>query len=168
MNIWKDIPGYEGKYQASTDGLIKSLSYLGSAGVEGILANCPNSKGYAQIILRKDNKPRSWRVHRLIALTFIGPSDLTVNHKNGNKLDNRLENLEYLTNAENMRHAYVTGIRTNPHGEEHGGSKLKESEVRLIRKSPNIPGSGRALAKQFGVSPGLISAIRKGRLWKNL
>lgn len=165
---WKDIPGYEGKYQASTSGEIKSLSYLGHQGKEGIFKPCLNAKGYPQIVLRSKGKTRTCSVHRLIAITFLGPSKLTVNHKNGIKTDNRLKNLEYLSNTENMRHAYRTGLRTNPHSEDHGRAKLSNKDVKAIVDYPRTFGSGRTLAKQYGVSPSTISAIRSGRLWRKL
>ena len=94
---WKDIPGYEGKYQASTKGRIRN-SRTGR-----ILALHPN-RGYLKIGIMKDGKRRYYRVHRLVWEAFNGqiPDGYEINHINENKLDNRLENLSLLTRKENI------------------------------------------------------------------
>ena len=165
---WRDIPGYRGIYQASTSGKIRSLKYRGCQGQIGTFTPAVNKKGYLQIVLRKNGIARTLRVHRLVAAAFLGPSFLTVNHKNGDKTDNRPCNLEYLSNRDNMRHAYCTGIRVNPKGQAHSQARLTESTVRAILNAPTVRGSGRRLAQQYGVSYSLISAIRTRRLWRHL
>lgn len=99
--IWKDIPGYEGKYQASTYGRIKSLNYKRS-GKEKILKTFINNSGY--LILNLNNK--TWLVHRLTALTFIeNPKNYSIiNHKDENKLNNKVENLEWTTSKYNANY----------------------------------------------------------------
>jgi hypothetical protein len=111
IEIWKDIPDYEGLYQASNLGKIKSLKY------NHIYNKCKNLKGritpkkYLMVALYKNNIRKDFKIHRLILQTFIGKSDLQCNHKNGIKTDNRLENLEYCTNKQNFIHALKTGLR---------------------------------------------------------
>lgn len=121
MEIWKDIEGYEGDYQASSEGRIKSLSrfYYEKGGIkqpipEAILKQTLNKKGYMYITLRKDCLPKTFRVHRLVAAAFIQNIDAKpqVNHKNGIKSDNRVENLEWCNNSENQIHSIRTGLRT--------------------------------------------------------
>lgn len=109
MDQWKDIPGYEGRYQASETGQIKSL-----IGASRVLKQSQTSKGYSCVCLRSDKKSKHWLVHRLIAVTFLGENPkLDINHKNGVKTDNRLENLEWCTRSENIRHAFKMGLSIN-------------------------------------------------------
>lgn len=103
--IWKDIPSYEWLYQASNLWGIKSLSRKYSVS-ENVLKPLTQSQWYILATLRKNKIWKSYRVHRLIMLTFNWSSKLQVNHKNWIKADNRLENLEYCTSSENIRHAY--------------------------------------------------------------
>ena len=111
LEIWKDVKGFEGQYQVSNLGEVKSLErrVLHKNGVttavrEKILKECSNPKGYRLITLYTKNKRYSQQVHRLVMRTFVGESELEVNHKNGDKSDNRLSNLEYNTLRENMNH----------------------------------------------------------------
>lgn len=95
--IWKDIPWYEWLYYASTLGNIKS---------NVIKKSRMTTDWYLQIGLCKNSIKKTFRTHRLIMLTFKWQSKLQVNHKNWNKLDNRLVNLEYCTQSENQKHRY--------------------------------------------------------------
>ena len=110
MEIWKDIPGYEGLYQASDLGRIKRLKRIDSLGrtwPEKILSRKPMSNGYCIISLKKPSeKAIAFCYHRIIALAFFGPSDLEVDHIDGNPSNNRLSNLEYVTHMENQRRAF--------------------------------------------------------------
>lgn len=109
IEIWKDIPGYEGLYQVSNFGRVKSLKRIDSLGrisKETILKHDINKKGYFRVCLYKNNRIKQ-SVHRLVAKSFLGVSDLQVNHINGNKNDNRLENIEYVTNRENQSHRFL-------------------------------------------------------------
>lgn len=120
---WKDIATYEGRYQISNIGRIKcigryrignSISTKKRFYKEKILICGESIHGYYLANLHKDSKVEVFGVHRLVALHFI-PNPLykkEVNHKNGNKLDNRVENLEFVTPSENSQHAYDTGLKT--------------------------------------------------------
>lgn len=113
--IWKDIPDYEGFYQASNLGRIKSCDRPnvkcrgnGLRTTKGkILSQSNTTNGYLKTSLCINNVTTYHFVHRLVAAAFLGKSNLVVNHKNENKKDNRIENLEYLTNVENL--LYGTG-----------------------------------------------------------
>lgn len=113
--IWKDIPNYEGLYQASNFGKIRSYPRKGTRIKNDfyILQGGVNKKGYKQIILRKNNIPKTISLHRLIAKTFIPNLDnkSQINHIDGNKLNNKVENLEWIDNLENMRHSIKIGLR---------------------------------------------------------
>ena len=118
--IWKDIPGYEGCYQASNLGRIKSLErkieYNNQEDrilKEKIMKLNPTSRGYIRISLCKKGRSRSHFVHRLIVSAFIGESNLQVNHIDGVKTNNNIDNLEYVTPQENVSHAVETGLIKN-------------------------------------------------------
>ena len=98
--IFKDIPGYEGRYQVSNLGNVRSMRTM------KIRQPCPHTKGYLKTDLRKDGKREMAFIHRLVALTFIpNPDNLPeVNHKDGDKTNNRVENLEWVTTQQNAIH----------------------------------------------------------------
>jgi hypothetical protein len=172
--VWKDIPGYEGRYQASSFGRIKSLGrWFNRADwrtglitkvrvPERILAAARfNSLGHLSVYLRDETHPDGIGkpVHQLVLLTFIGPAPagLEVLHKNGIPTDNSISNLRYDTRSENMTDRY-----------RHSGKglKLTVDNVIQIRKllCEGIP--QRQIAKTFGVSDTTIYYIKTGRRFK--
>lgn len=104
--IWKDIPGYEGRYQVSNFGRVKSLNYDGSRKIK--IMTPYDVHGYKRVRVFKDKQAISIGVHRLVAKTFIpNPKNKSqVNHIDGDKGNNRLENLEWTDRSENLIHAY--------------------------------------------------------------
>ena len=121
MEIWKDIPGYEGIYQASTHGQIRTahnkVTYTKKHGVRHwksriLSGRGDNPKTGRRVSLWKDGVSSDCLVARLVAITFLGepPFGYTVNHKDGNRLNNNVENLEWLTRGDNIRHGFATGL----------------------------------------------------------
>lgn len=169
--IWRDIPGYEGCYQASSDGLIRSVprkDKLGRPHGGKILLPAVNKRwGRLQVGLCKDGGQRTWRVHNLVALAFIGipPEGYVVNHKDGNKLNNRLENLEYVTQRENILHAHRLGL-IRKSGEDHHSARLTRADVGSIREAWARGALGKDLSAQYGVARSQISRIVNGARWK--
>lgn len=114
--IWKDIEGYEGLYQVSNLGNVKSLRKRIDKGKchryfdEKILKPIETNRGYLRVKLCKDRKIKKIRVHRLVAEAFIKRPELEVNHIDGNKKNNKVENLEWVTQRENKQHAWITGL----------------------------------------------------------
>lgn len=111
VEIWKDIKGYEGYYQISNLGNVKSLRDFKNKKIicrEKILKNHINKNGYVYIGLCKDKNHKTHRVHRLVAQTFIdNPDNLPqVNHIDGDKSNNCVDNLEWCTRSQNQIHAY--------------------------------------------------------------
>jgi hypothetical protein len=106
-------------------------------------------------------------LHRLLAETFIpNPEGLpTVNHINGNKFDNRLENLEWSSHTRNLRHAYLTGLNRPAQGEASHASKLTSTQVQQVRQLLAEGVSQYRVAQRFGVSRGCIQAIHAGNSW---
>lgn len=113
--VWKDIKGWEGLYQVSNMGRVKSLPKLKKTPTttfmtKEIIKKANICKGYLRLGLKKDGITKSYFVHCLVAQAFLGDANgLTVNHKDENKKNNSVENLEYLSIGENIR--YGTGIQ---------------------------------------------------------
>ena len=126
--IWMPIKGYEGLYDVSNLGRVKRLerttensgTYSGySTFKELILKPRENKKrhGYYEISLKKNKKEKRFKIHRLVALTFIPNPDNKpeVNHKDGDKSNNCVDNLEWVTSKENKKHAWETGLQNANH-----------------------------------------------------
>lgn len=119
---WKDIPSYEGCFQISNMGNIRSLDRIinSNHGTKRknkgrVLKIQKDRQGYEKICLQCNNNQQTFKVHRLVAMAFLENKEnkKTVNHINGIKNDNRLENLEWATYSENMQHSYDAGLRKN-------------------------------------------------------
>lgn len=164
MEIWKDIEGYEGHYKVSSLGNVVSVK----KGYPVLMKLQNHSAGYKQVKLCKPNKILIERVHRLVASAFIPNHDKKpqVNHINGIKSDNRVENLEWNTPQENTAHAFRTGL-ANVYGENHYSSKLSNKDAEYVinnYKSYTL----KQLSDKFGVSDACIRDIIKGRRRKAL
>ena len=158
--MWKEI---DEKYEASTDGHIRN------AKTKHVLREFKGKDGY----LRTQFGGKSRSVHRVIAKTFL-PKDETrtyVNHIDGDKTNNKVENLEWCTFSENMKHAYDNGLMKPKTGTNNGRNILSEEDVKYIRehcKKRDPVYSRKVLAKKFNVAHQTISAIMKGQCWKEL
>lgn len=141
---WRAVPGYEGQYEASNLGRVRSLTrtvkasnqFRECSGVRKgrVLSARKKRNGYLSVVLCGREK----KVHRLVAAAFFGESSREVNHKDGDKENNRPENLEYATRGENVRHSYSEGLNTGNRGAKHGRSKLSDEQfaelVSLLKK----------------------------------
>lgn len=137
--FWKDIKDYEKLYQVSNLGRVRSLSHLASNGVKDILYKgrilkpfLDGKKNYLQVCLSKNNNKRKYLVHRLVAETFIENkyNKAEVNHKDGNKQNNYVDNLEWVTSKENKNHAYKNGYY-NTYKFKHRKSKNNSKKITI-------------------------------------
>lgn len=136
---WKDIKGYEGFYQVSSLGRVKRLksTVLGRGGClrvqpEKILSSRPTQKGYLLLQLSMNSVVKAYTVHRLVAEAFIsGDAELSVNHINGIKTDNNVENLEWVTSKENSNHAVKKGLITGTSIKQIDDEKLNQIRALL-------------------------------------
>ena len=188
MEIWKDIEGYEGCYQVSNEGNLRSLDRV----VKGknkinktlkgrSLKSTVTAYGYKAVVFRKNGKKENFRTHRLVAQSFLNNVEKKplINHIDGDKTNNVVSNLEWCTDSENMKHAFATGLKepSNPNkngltqGSKHHNSKLVEKEVMFIRKNAKKSGGkfyNVELARGFNVSKVSIGLIVDGKTWKHV
>jgi hypothetical protein len=124
IEVWKEIKGLEGFYEISNLGRVKSISRVVKSSIqkngfritkEKIKPSQNNGNGYLQLYVQINNKRKIYYTHRLVALAFIpNPNNKPeVNHINGDKSDNRVENLEWCTRKENINHAFDLGLMKN-------------------------------------------------------
>jgi hypothetical protein len=160
---FKEIPGYT-NYLASVDGQIFSkLKHR-------ILRSFVNNSGYAYVHVRCDGgaKHQNVCVHKLVALTWLGtrPVNCVVNHKDGNRLNNAVSNLEWCTQSDNVKHAVSQG---KGRGETNGNAKLTEKSVRALRELHTTGYYTHVeLAEFFGISKSLSAQVCRGVVWKHV
>jgi len=165
--IWKDIKGYEGYYQASNLGRIKSLLFQNNVWNkkykrEKILKPKITKNGCSRVELWKDGKHKTYLTYRLVAFTFfekdMNNTDLTVNHIDGNRLNNNLSNLEIISLKENIQHAFKIGL-------QHSQIKVKiENKITGTIIYPSSLNEGSNLIKQ---NKGYLSAKIKNNIFEN-
>lgn len=152
----KDFPGY----LINDSGVVVSLK----SGVWREMRTQHNKAGYAQVGLVVGKKAITKAIHRLVMSTFSEDSSLYINHKNGIKNDNRLDNLEYCTQAENVHHAISTGL-TNQAGTKGPNSKLTDEDVLAIRSSNETLA---VLSARYGVAISQMSKAKRGLTYKTV
>ena len=162
LAIWQPIKNFD-KYQVSNLGEVRSFH---KSKTPTLLKLQKTNFGYLQVVLCSDIQKREL-VHVIVAECIIGerPKGFQVNHKNGIKTDNRVENLEYVSPKENMKHASENKL--NNYGENHGKAKLDESQVLEIRSRFGNE-SASELASVFGVSANQIRLIGNRKNWKHI
>lgn len=170
---WRNIPGYNGYYVASSLGRIKRLKTIvkhssgnGYSVRSERIIKPMLSQGYLVLYLCVGGNKRRWRVHKLIANAFLdNPKGLPIiNHRDGNKINNIVSNLEWISHQDNTRHAHMMGLKKNSYGKMIDKSKL----MTLINLN-EMGYSQCSLAKIFDMSQSTISrAINLKRKYVNV
>lgn len=175
---WKSIIGFE-HYMISSLGRVKSLdrSIIDKKGIRQrykgkIRKNVffSQRRGYYAIIINNGGKQKRFLIHRLMALHFIPNPDNKpcVNHKDGNGMNNRLDNLEWVTVKENSEHAFRNGLMDSIIGSNQHNSKLTEKDIPVIRKMISEGKSCLEIAKTYKVRSTAISKIKRSITWKRV
>lgn len=157
MEKWVDVVGYEGDYEVSDLGNVRNKK------TKKVLKQRMDMYGYLKVTLSKNNKPKTFLVHRLVATAFIpNPLDKPqVNHKDTDKTNNCVSNLEWSTHKENISHAVNNGL-----GKYKFLSQTDIDEIRLLYKHKINP---RKIAESFGVSfTTVMNVIRREGRYKNM
>ena len=165
---WRDVPGFEGNYKVSNLGQVMSIPRPNTRG--GVLKTNLHRQGYLMVTLYKSAKRKTMLVHRLVAIAFIGdiPQGKEVNHINGDKGDNRLENLEYVTPSENQLHACHVLRTARVHGENHHKAKVNDDKVRQMRREYASGAKPVHIAKRYDLSLTTTYQILHRELWKHI
>lgn len=170
IEIYKDIPDYEGLYQASNFGnirrLLKNNKYR-------ILKLIDHNNGYFNVHLCKNNNSKMCRLHRLILFAFVGPcpKGMECRHLDGNRHNNRIDNLVWGSHVENIddrrKHGRNNGVPPIMTGSKNPASKLKEEDIPKIRQLIKDGLSDIKIGKIFNVSKSTISRIRLNITWRH-
>ena len=167
--IWKTIDEFS-NHQVSNLGRVKSLNYA-KQGYEKILTPLKRGDGRLMIGFRKNGKYTQRRIHRLVAKTFISNPENKpqINHKNGIVTDNRIENLEWCTQSENMKHAYLNGLKSNI-GDNCPARKLNSKIVKEIRQkySKNRIKTQQEIADEYRINRTVIRDILNYNTWQEV
>lgn len=163
MEQWKIVQGFE-NYLVSTLGNVKTIN----GRFKKVVYDNKNSYGYVE--LWKNNKGKKFRIHRLVAETFIPNYDNKeqVNHIDGNKTNNCVDNLEWVTPKENVTHAINNNLIILKYGSNNVSAKLKEEDVKFIRENAKVNISVKELAKRYNVSTTNIYNILNNKKWLKL
>lgn len=169
QEIWVPIEGFAG-YEVSNKGSVSSFWKNRTRVLSKTrkILKQHLSNGYPKVVLCSNGVHFNRMVHRLVAVAFLGkpPAGLEVNHKNGDRKDSRLENLEYVTRSENTKHAYRMGFQEPRIGDENEQCRIKESYLGLISAMLLEGKTQSHIAAIFGVTQPTISKIvnRKKRI----
>ena len=161
---WKRIKGFD-EYRISSIGDVYSLKS------NKVLRQQLSHNGYLRVCLYDKNyKQHTEIAHRLVGFNFLKSINgkNQINHKNGIKTDNNVENLEWVTSKENITHSWKNGLAKSLKGEKHPLNKLTDIEVLEIRKENNKGVKQRDLARRFNVGFQNIHLICRGKTWKHL
>lgn len=157
---WRYISGFLNRYKVNKGGEIFDCE-------KSVLLVAKILRKYYSVRLKRENRWSAYSVHRILATTFIknSQSKPQVNHKDGNKLNNNIENLEWCTASENIAHSFRTGLQKPLYGLNHYRRKFTEQDIKKIRASKK---KQTVLAKEYNVWQSTISYIKSKRNWKHL
>jgi hypothetical protein len=171
MTEWRDIPGYE-HYEASDAGQIRSKLPSKMTPANHILKPRIVGAGYYGVSLYRDGKKTDLYVHRLVMLAFHGHSELQVNHKDFDKSNNALDNLEYCTGRANTNHAWNGGVLQPPPvliGEAHGRAKITNAQAMEVKRLLEWDKIGSTeISRITGISRHIVEQIKANKTWTHI
>ena len=186
LEEWRPVEGFP-DYEVSSLGVVRSWKLRGN--IHGRRADYPRimktafcgpGRDYERVILTVNGIQTGRKIHHLVLEAFVGPRPSLkhgCNHKNSKRWDNRADNLEWMTQKENMQHAWKYGFMTAPYGEyspreckgeANGNAKLTERDVLRIRELFNDGHSQVKIADFYGVTNVLISKVIRRKLWSHV
>jgi len=181
METWKIIPETNENYQVSNTGKIKRVESFVTNNTNGgkrklaekELSQKTKKNGYKEVQLYiSPQVPKMVYVHRAVASAFIGEikTGYVINHKDGDKSNNNLSNLEIVTYSQNSKHAFDNKLSTNPvyHGSKHGMAKLDEDTVLEIRSVYDKCKSIKNVSEKYTIPLGTIAKICYRQTWKHI
>jgi hypothetical protein len=162
MNVFYELIANK-KYEITKCGIIRNKA------TGAIKSQYISSTGYYMISISTNNKSKPYRVHRLLAENFITKvaGKNCINHKDGNKLNNSLDNLEWCNHLENMKHAFNSNLANNT-GINNGMAKINDDIAKQIKIMLKEKVSQQKIADKFNISRSLVLGINVGRLWKHV
>jgi hypothetical protein len=160
-DYWRGVSGFP-NYQVSRNGEVRNVTR------NKLLTPVRNRREYCLVNLYRYGKPKNFLLHRLVAAAFLGviPPGWEVNHKNGRKCDNTVENLEIVTPEQNRQHAVRRGLMRR--GERNPKAKLTEAEVKEIRRQRANGVRVRDIARRYDLSEGAVYLICRRGTWKHV
>jgi hypothetical protein len=166
QELWLPVGGYEGYYDVSSFGQVRSLGGRRGSTVR-VLKPASNGKGYLAVSLSVGGKAKTKLVHQLVAKSFVENESFLphVNHMDGVKTNNRFDNLEYVTHQGNMSHAVETGLLDNK-GMKHGKHKLKDGDV--VRILDVYDSTVLKLSQELNVSKQAVKDVISRKTWNHI
>ena len=171
MEEIKDVPGWEGVYAVSRNGRIWSYPNRLHDGKWLLTRLGKNSLCCSIDLCSRGKKRKTINVHRLVAKAFIpNPDNLPeVNHKDGNRENNVVSNLEWCTSSQNQKHAYATGLQIHKKGEDWHPAKLTEENVKYIRTNYNKQTCNYTdLGREFDVAAATVRDVVLRKTWRHI
>lgn len=171
------VPGFEDFYLVSSYGRVFSKNYRMTGRTQELAQSSlvdrrrPSETFYRRAKMFRIDRNSPTAIHRIVALAFIPNPDgmPMVNHKDGDKGNNRAENLEWCTNAQNLRHAEATGLARHVVGEDHGCASISNEKARAVyvecAAAPKRKGVLIAIARRHGVTRDVVYSIASGKNW---
>jgi hypothetical protein len=176
--LWLPAVGFEGRYEISDQGRVRSLFVTSRYGSRKrdeplVMAGSRDMDGRLRVVLSKDGKPFGRHVARMVLEAFVGhpASGHECRHRNGDAAQSDLANLEWATHAVNMADRKTHGTFSAPpirRGERNGRNYLTEDDVRCIRAEPSFRGVTVMLARAFGIRSESVANIRRGLSWRGV